>query len=72
MEDQLPEQAESDFTCLVDQRNGNQMIKQLLNLVISKHCDLSPCRRLPLVIFDLLATDKSRYFAQLGSRIVNY
>ena len=37
------------------------MIKQLLNLVIAKYRDL--------IIIDLLATDKSRYFA--SSIIVN-
>ena len=42
------------------------MIKQLLNLVIAKYCDLSVSRR------SLLATDKSRYFAQPHPIIVNY
>ena len=36
------------------------MIKQLLNSVIAKCRDLSAARR----AIDLLATDKSRYFAQ--------
>ena len=40
MEDRVPEEAESDLTCLVDQKNGDRMIKQLLNLVISKYRDL--------------------------------
>ena len=36
------------------------MIKQLLNSVIAKYRDLAASRR----SIDLLATDKSRYFAQ--------
>ena len=49
------------------------MVKQLLNLVISKYCDLSLSRR-SVICNDLylLATDKSRYFAQLRSIIVKY
>ena len=53
---------------------GDQMINQLLNSVIAKYCDLSVSRRSficlslwlrqNIVITDLLATDKSRYFAQ--------
>ena len=49
---------------------GDQMIKRLLNSVIAKYNDLSVSRRsiiclgLRLQIIDLLATDKSRYFAQ--------
>ena len=41
MEDRFPEQAESDLTCLVDEKNGDRMIKQLLllNLVIAKYGD---------------------------------
>ena len=31
MVDGFPEQAESDFTYLVDQKNGDQMRKQLSN-----------------------------------------
>ena len=31
MMDRFPEQAESDLTYLVDQQNGDRMIKQLLN-----------------------------------------
>lgn len=38
---------------------SDQMIKQLLNSVIAKYCDL-------------LATDKSRYFSQPHPIIVNY
>ena len=41
IEDRFPEQAESDLTCLVDEKNGDRMIKQLLNLVIAKYRDLS-------------------------------
>ena len=35
------EQAKSALTYLVDQKNGDRMIKQLLNLVIVKYRDLS-------------------------------
>ena len=45
MEGRLPEQAESDLTCLVDEKNGDRMIKQLLSLVIAKYRDLSLSRR---------------------------
>ena len=45
MEDRFPEQAESDLTCLFDEKNSNRMIKQLLNLVIVKYRDLSLSRR---------------------------
>jgi len=31
MADRLPEQAESDLTYLVDQKNGDRMMKQLLS-----------------------------------------
>ena len=41
MTDRFPEQAESDLTYLVDQRNGDRMMKQLLNSVITKYRDLS-------------------------------
>ena len=61
MADRFPEQAESDLTYLVDQKNDNRMIKQLLNSVIAKYPHLSACRR---SMIDLLATDKSRYFDQ--------
>jgi hypothetical protein len=47
------------------------MIKQLLNSVLAKYRDLSLARRSIIClclrrrqIIDLLATDKSRYFAQ--------
>ena len=45
MADRFPEQAESDLTYLVDQKNGDRMIKQLLNSVIVKYRDLSVSRR---------------------------
>ena len=55
------------------------MIKRLLNSVIAKYRDLSVsrgsiiCLSLRLwQIIDLLATDKSRYFAQPCPIIVNY
>jgi len=58
------------------------MIKQLLNSVIAKYCDLSVSRRSIIclslwllqiikIIIDLLATDKSRFFPQPGS-IIKY
>ena len=53
---------------------GDRMIKQLLNPVIAKHRDLSVSRRSIIClsrIIDLLATDKSRYFAQPRPIIVN-
>ena len=55
------------------------MIKQLLNSVMAKYRDLSVCRKSIIClslrlrqIIDLLATDKSRYFAQHRPIIVNY
>ena len=56
---------------------GDRMIKQLLNSVIAKYRDL-PVSRTSIIclsprlrqIIDLLATDKSRYFAQPRSIIV--
>ena len=56
---------------------GDRMIKQLLNLIIAKYRDLSvSCRSICLSlrlwqIIDLLATDKSRCFAQPRPIIVN-
>ena len=45
MADQFPERVESDLTYLVDQKNGDQVIKQLLNSVIANYRDLSvSCR----------------------------
>ena len=81
MADGFPEQSECDLTSLVDQKNGDQMMKQLLlNSVIAKYHDLSVSRRSVIclslqpqqIIFDLLATDKSQYFAQPHSIIINY
>ena len=58
---------------------GDRMIKQLLNSVIAKYRDLPVSRTSiiclslrPRQIIDLLATDKSRYFAQPHPIIVNY
>ena len=56
------------------------MIKQLLNSVIAKYRDMSMSRRLIIclglrliiITIDLLAIDKSRYFAQPCPIIVNY
>ena len=57
----------------------DRMIKQLLNSVIAKYRDLSVSRRSIIClslrirqIIDLLASDKSRYFAQPCPIIVNY
>ena len=65
MADQFPELRESDLTSFVDQKNSDQMIKQLLNLLIAKYCDLSvPCWSIICLslwlqqIIDLFATDK--------------
>ena len=71
MADRFPEQVECDLTYLIDQKNGDRMIKQLLNPVTAKYRELSVSRssifchslRLRRMI-DLLPTEKSRYFAQ--------
>ena len=77
MADRFPEQAESALTYLVNQKNGDRMIKQLLNSVIAKYHDLSVSHRSIIYlslrirqIIDQLATDKSRYFAQSRSIII--
>ena len=76
MVDQFPEQAESDLTYLVDlQKNGDWMIKQLLNSFIAKYCDLPVSRRSIICRsqrLDLRDTDKSQYFAKPCSIIINY
>ena len=79
MADRFPEHLESDLTSLVDQKNGDRMITQLLISVIAKYRDLSVSRRSIIClslrlrqIIDLLATEKSRSFAQPRSIIVNY
>ena len=78
MADRLPEQAESDLTYLVDQKNGDRMMKQLLSEVIAEYRDLSVSLRSIIClslwlqqIIDLLSTDKSRCSAQPRSIIVN-
>ena len=70
MADRFPDLSESDLTTLVDQKNSDRMIKQLLNSVIAKYRDLSVSRRSTICfglglrqIIDLLVADKSRYFA---------
>ena len=77
----FPEQAESDLTYLVEKKNGDRMVKQLLNSVITKYHDLLVSRRSIIIclslwlwqIIDLLATDNiSQYFAQPIPIIVNY
>ena len=40
MADRFPDLSESDLTTLVDQKNSDRMIKQLLNSVIAKYRDL--------------------------------
>ena len=49
---------------------GDRMIKQLLKSVIAKYRDLSVSCRWQII--DLLATDKSQYFAIPRPIIVNY
>lgn len=79
-ENRFPEMSESDLTSLVDQKNRDRMIKQLLNPVITKYHDLSVshgsticlCLRLKQIMNDLLATDKSRFFPQPRPIIVKY
>ena len=63
----------------IENKLGDRMIKQLLNSVIAKYRDLSVSRRSIIClilrlrqIIDLLATDKSRYFAEPRPIIVNY
>jgi hypothetical protein len=48
------------------------MIKQLLNSVLAKYRDLWRWLADQLFLIDLLATDKSRYFAQPRPIIDNY
>ena len=69
----LPENKKKKKTKL-----GGRMIKQLLNSVIAKYRDLTVSRRLIIClslrlqqIINLLATDKSRYFAQPRPITVN-
>ena len=45
MADLFPELSESDLTSLIDQKNSDQMITQLLNSVIAKYRDLSVASR---------------------------
>ena len=63
----------------MENKFSDRMIKQLLNSVFAKYRDLSVSRRSIIClslrlrqIIDLLATDKSRYFAQPRPIIVNY
>ena len=61
---------------LLENKLGDRMIKRLLNSVITKYRDFSVSHRsiicLSLRLIDLLATDKSRYFAQPRPIIANY
>ena len=76
MVDRFPKQAESDLKHVVDQKNNDRMIKQLLISAIAKYQDL-PVFRASIIcvgvrlwqIIDLLTTDKSQYFAQPRSII---
>ena len=77
--DRFPNQAESDLKYLVDQKNSDRMIKQLLNSAIAKYQDLLVFRGSIICvnvrlwqIIDLLTTVKSQYFAQPRSTILNY
>ena len=79
MADRFPKQAESDLTYLVDQKNGDRMIKQLLNSAIAKYRDLTVVSRWIICLslrlwqkIHLLATEKSRYFSQPRPMIVKY
>ena len=63
----------------IKKKLSDRPIKQLLNSVIAKYCDLSvSCRSIICLslrlwqIIDLLATDKSRYFAQPRPIIAKY
>ena len=69
----------SDLTYLVHRKIGDRMIRQWLNSVIAKYRDLAVSRRSIICLslqlrqtIDLLATDKSRYFAQPRPIIVNF
>ena len=46
----FPEQVESDLTYLVEKNNGDRMVKQLLNSVITKYHDLPVSRRSIIII----------------------
>ena len=76
MADRFPKLSESDLTSLVDQKNSNRMIKQLLNSVIAKYRDLSVSRRSIICLslwlrqnetINLLAADKSQYDTSLNN-----
>ena len=77
MADQLPRAAKKWLK--YENKLGDRMIKQLLNSVIAKYHDLSVSRRSIIClslwlqqIIDLLASDKSQYFAQPHPIINNY
>ena len=80
MADRFPELSESDLPKIITKNKlGDRMIKQLLNSVVAKYCDLSVSRRSILChslrlrqTIDLLATDKSQFFAQPRPIIVKY
>ena len=74
------EPSDSDLTSLVDQKNSDWMIKQLLlNWVCHKVSWFAShrsviCLSLPhwQIIIEWLTADKSRYFAQPHAMSVNY
>ena len=68
MADRFPDLPESDLTTLVDQKNSDRMIKELLNSGSTKYGDLSVSRKSIIIIclrlrlqqiIDLLTADKS-------------
>ena len=77
MADRFPKLSESDLTSLVDQKNSDRMIKQLLiNSVITKYRDFSVSRRSIVCLslwlrqnetINLLAADKSQYDTSLNN-----
>ena len=81
MADRFPELSESDFQKIITKNKlGDRTVKhsQLLDSVVAKYPDLSVSRRSIIClslrlrqITDLLATDKSQYFAQPHPIIVN-
>ena len=77
MADRFSKLSEVDLTSLVDQKNSDRMIKQLLiNSFITKYRDLSVSRRSIICLslwlrqnetINLLAADKSQYDTSLNN-----
>ena len=77
MADRFSKLSEIDLTSLVDQKNSDRMIKQLLiNSFITKYRDLSVSRRSIICLslwlrqnetINLLAADKSQYDTSLNN-----